>query len=121
MVGAGKALSRPDAGGAITKRKQDVLFGMVVSKRDKQKEAPKKYQEKVFGESKELEEQKGKISSGTRATEAYARKEGRRKGKSENVAKIGRIEGDKTLALNTNGRGVLEVFQKDEGQGGDRV
>ena len=52
----GKALSGPDAGSAITKRKtRNILVGMVVSK------------------------------------------VGRRQGKSENVAKIGRIEGDKAL------------------------
>ena len=36
--------------------KQEVLAGMVVSKTDMQKEAPKKYQGKVFEESKLLDE-----------------------------------------------------------------
>ena len=60
---------------------------MVASKRDMQKEAPQKYRVKVSEEFEELEEQ--------RAKEAYAHKVGRRKGKGENGAKIGRIEGDK--------------------------
>ena len=60
---------------------------MVVNKR-MQKEAPKKYQEKVFDEFKELEEQKKLWNSCKRS---------RRKGKSENVAKIGRIQSDTTL------------------------
>ena len=40
--------------------RMEVLAGMVVSKRDMQKEAPKKYQEKVFLEFKDLEEQRAK-------------------------------------------------------------
>ena len=44
----------------LQSERQDVLSGMVVSKRDVQKEAPKKYQEKVFEEFKELEEQSAK-------------------------------------------------------------
>ena len=40
--------------------RQEVLAGTVVSKRDMQKEAPKKYQEKVFEGFKELEEQRAK-------------------------------------------------------------
>ena len=62
---------------------------MVVNKR-MQKEAPKKYQEKVFEEFKELEEQRTK-----EALELVQKKQA--KGKSENVAKIGRIQSDKTL------------------------
>ena len=38
--------------------RQEVLAGMVMSKRDMQKEATKKYPEKVFEEFKKLEEQK---------------------------------------------------------------
>ena len=38
--------------------RQEVLAGMVVSKRDMQKETPKKYQEKVFEEFNGLEEQR---------------------------------------------------------------
>ena len=63
------------------------MVGMVVNKRDMQKEAPKKYQEKMFEEFKLLEEQ--------RAKEEYAHKVGSRK--SKNAAKIGRIESDKAL------------------------
>ena len=51
---------------------------MVVRKRDMQK-APKKYQEKVFEEFKELEEQKGKRGFGARTKEAYAYQVGRRR------------------------------------------
>ena len=40
--------------------KQEVLAGLVVSKRNIQKEAPKKYQEKVFEEFKKLEERRAK-------------------------------------------------------------
>ena len=40
--------------------RQEVLIGMVVTTRDMQKEAPKKYQEKVFEEFMELEEQRAK-------------------------------------------------------------
>ena len=42
----------------LLNERQEVLVGMVVSKRDMQKEAPKKYQEKIFDEFKELEEQR---------------------------------------------------------------
>ena len=61
--GAGKAFSGSDAGGVITKRKTRSTgwhVGMVVNKRDMQKEAPKKYQDKLFEEFKELEEQRAK-------------------------------------------------------------
>ena len=37
-----------------------MLVGMVVKRRDMQKEAPKKYQEKMFEEFKEVEEQRAK-------------------------------------------------------------
>ena len=40
--------------------RQEVLTSMVVSKTDMQKEAPKKYQEKVFEGFKELEDQRAK-------------------------------------------------------------
>ena len=40
--------------------REEFLAGMVVSKRDMQKETPKKYQEKVFEEFKGLEEQRVK-------------------------------------------------------------
>ena len=40
--------------------RQEVLTGMVVSKRGMQKETPKKHQEKVFEEFKGLEEQRAK-------------------------------------------------------------
>ena len=42
----------------LRSERQEVLVGMVVNKRDMQKEAPKKYQEQVFEECKELEEQR---------------------------------------------------------------
>ena len=44
----------------LLNERQEVLTGMVVSTRDMQKKAPKKYQEKVFEEFKELEERKAK-------------------------------------------------------------
>ena len=44
----------------LSNDRQEVLAGMVVSKRDLQKEAPKKYQKKVFEEFKELEESRAK-------------------------------------------------------------
>ena len=34
----------------LLSERQEILVGMVVSKRDMQKEAPKKYQEKIFGQ-----------------------------------------------------------------------
>ena len=37
----------------LQSERQEVLCGMVVSKRDMPKEAPKKYQDKVFEEFKE--------------------------------------------------------------------
>ena len=46
----------------------------MTSKKDMQKEAHKKYQEKVFKEFKEFRGVKGKKSSVTRAKEAYALK-----------------------------------------------
>ena len=58
--GAGKALSGSDAGGGTAKRKTRGAGWHGVSKRDMQKEAPKKYQEKVFEESKESEEPRAK-------------------------------------------------------------
>ena len=48
----------------LVSERQEVLVGMVVGKRDMQKEAPEKYQDKIFEEFKGLEEQ--------RATEALA-------------------------------------------------
>ena len=42
--------------------KQEVLAYLMVSKRDMQKEAPEKYQEKIFEEFKELEEQRAKVA-----------------------------------------------------------
>ena len=44
----------------LPSERQKVLVGIVVSKRDIQKKAPKKYQEKIFEEFKELEEQRAK-------------------------------------------------------------
>ena len=46
----------------LLSERQEVLVGMVVSKRDMQNEAPKQYQENIFEDYKELEEQKGKRS-----------------------------------------------------------
>ena len=47
-------------GGGTAKRKTRGAGWHGVSKRDMQKEAPKKYQEKVFEEPKELEEPRAK-------------------------------------------------------------
>ena len=44
----------------LLNNRHEVLAGMVVSKRNMQKETPKKYQEKVFEEFKGLEEQRVK-------------------------------------------------------------
>ena len=44
----------------LVNERQEFLAGMVTSKRDMQKEAPEKCQEKVFEEFKELEEQRAK-------------------------------------------------------------
>ena len=44
----------------LPSERQEAFTGMVVSKRNMQKEAPKKFQEKVFEEFKELEEQRTK-------------------------------------------------------------
>ena len=67
--------------------RQEVLAGLVVSKRDMQKDAPKKIS---------VEDLRG-VQGAARTKEACAAQEERGKGKSENVAKIGRIESDKTL------------------------
>ena len=55
--GAGKAQDLVQEVNLLGDR-QEVLVGMEVKKRDMKKEAPKKYQEKMFEEFKELEEQK---------------------------------------------------------------
>ena len=65
----------------LISERQEVLVDTVVSKRDMQKEVPKKYQEKEGLQG----------IQGARGAKAYADKVGRRKGKSENVAKIGRM------------------------------
>ena len=44
----------------LLSERQEVLVGMVVNKRDMQKAAPKKCQEKMFEEFKELEEQRAR-------------------------------------------------------------
>ena len=44
----------------LQSQRQEVLVGMVVNKTDMQKEASKKYQEKMFEEFKEVEEQRAK-------------------------------------------------------------
>ena len=80
----------------LDSERQDVLVGVVVSKRDMQKEAPKKYQEKVFEEFKELGS-KGQEKLWNSCKRRVCSKKGKRKENSENVAKIGRIEGDKAL------------------------
>ena len=69
--------------------RQEVLAGMVMSERDVQKEAPKKYQEKVFGGIQGVRGAKGARSLGARAKEAYAYQVGRRKRKNNNFAKMG--------------------------------
>ena len=76
--------------------RQDVLGGMV-SKRDMQKEAPKNYQENVFEEFLELEEQRAKEALEFVQKKHMLTKVGRRKRNNENVAEIGRIVGDKAL------------------------
>ena len=48
----------------LLSERQYVLVGMVMSKRDMQKEAPKKYQVKVFQKPKELEEQRAEEALG---------------------------------------------------------
>ena len=80
----------------LQSERQDVLGGMV-SKRDMQKEAPKNYQENVFEEFLELEEQRAKEALELVQKKHMLTKVGRRKGKNENVAEIGRIVGDKAL------------------------
>ena len=44
----------------LLSERQEVLVGMVVNKSDMQKESPKKYQEKMFEEFKDLEKQRTK-------------------------------------------------------------
>ena len=44
----------------LLSKRQEVLVGMVVNKRNMQNAAPKKYQEKMFEEFKELEEQRAR-------------------------------------------------------------
>ena len=80
---AGKALSRPDAGGLQSER-QEVLVGMV-SKRGQEESTQKKYQENVFEEFLELEEQRAKESLELVQQKHMLTKVGRRKGKNENV------------------------------------
>ena len=57
---AGEALPDARGGSGALERKKVVLADLMVSKRDVQKEAPEKYQEKIFEEFKELEEQRAK-------------------------------------------------------------
>ena len=68
--GAGDAL--PDAQGgseALGRKTSSSGRSDGEQERDMQKEAPEKYQEKIFEEFKELEEQKGFVA---RSKEAYA-------------------------------------------------
>ena len=80
----------------LQSERQEVLVGMV-SKRDMQKEAPQNYQENVFEEFLELEEQRAREALELVQKKHMLTKVGRRKGKNENVAEIGRIVGDKAL------------------------
>ena len=77
--------------------RQEVLSGVVVSKRDLRKEAAKTYQEKAFEEFKELEEQRAKEALELVQKKHMLVKWEGEKGKSGNVAKIVRIESDTTL------------------------
>ena len=80
----------------LQSERQEVLVGMV-SRRDMQKEAPQNYQENVFEEFLELEEQRAREALELVQKTHMLTKVGRRKGKNENVAEIGRIVGDKAL------------------------
>ena len=71
----------------FSSKRQEVLVGMVVSKRDMQKETQKVSREHFPG----IQGVRGakEKKPGTRAKQAYARKVGRRKGKSENARRLG--------------------------------
>ena len=67
---------------------------MVVSKRNMQKEAHQKYQEHVFQEFKELEEQRAKEALElVQKKHMLTKREGERE-RARMVPQIGRIEGD---------------------------
>ena len=85
--GTGKALSAPDAGGKTTKRMTRSTDWHGGEQEDMQKEAPQKYQENVFEEFKELQEQRAKEALELVQKEAYAHLVGRRKGKERECCK----------------------------------
>ena len=93
--GAGKALSGLDAGGETAQRKSRNTDWHGGEQEDMQKEAPQKYQGKVFGEFSELEEQEKPWNSCKRR---ICSSSGKARGKQcGTFAKIGRMESDKTL------------------------
>ena len=71
----------------LLSERQEVLTGMVVSKRDMQKEAPKKYQENVFEEFKELEEQRAKEALELVSKKNICSSSGKAKGKERECCK----------------------------------
>ena len=84
----------------------EVLAGMVVSKRDMQKEAPKKYRDKVFEEFKELEGQRAK-----EALELVQKKHMLIKweGERERARMLQRLEGSRAIRNWTDARDTMSV------------
>ena len=82
----------------LSRERQEVLTGMVVSKRDMQKEAPQEVSRKGFRGAK------GKRSSGTRAKEAHAHQVGR-----ERARILHRLRGSRATRHWNDARDIVSV------------
>ena len=120
----------------LLSERQEVLVGMVVSKRDMQKEASKKCQEMIFEEIKELEEQRAK-----EALELVQKKHMLTKleGERERARMLQRLGGSRAIKHWKDARGNMSVelgapsralpgkrsglgfFEEGAGQGGNHV
>ena len=97
----------------LLSERQEVLVGMVVNKRDMQKEAPTKYQEKMFEEFKELRGAKGKRSLElVRKKHVLTKWEAER----ERARMLQRLGGSRAIKHWNDAQGNEEYA----GQGGDR-
>ena len=72
--------------------RQEVLTGLMVSKKDMRKAAPEKYQEKIFEEFKELEEQRAKEALALVQKKHKLIKWEGEKGKGKHHAKVGGVK-----------------------------
>ena len=86
----------------LLSERQEVLVGMVASKRNMQKETPQKYQEKVFEEFKELEE---KLWNSCKK-KAYAHKW---EGESERARMLRRLGGSRAVEHWNEARDIMSV------------